>query len=324
MERMLGAEFSQVRVHVGQQAAAIGALAFTSGNDIFFAQGRYQPETSEGRRLLGHELAHVLQQRQGRVRNPLGSGLAVVRDAILEAEADRAAQRAAQALMHGVCNTGGCGCSGAPAQTAQAMSVAQAAKLGHTGVRYSGRNPVRKATYKSRGIEKIRSERVRKRVLRDIGGKGRKKRKPNCGYGATPRAANWRRRLWDGSSRPGWTPANLLAFGAGGACADPNGDPLCTGVSAHIDHIIPFREHISGNAPTQIFCDEICHFMGVSYANAHTWYNDNTNLQRLCQHCNSVKAAADRIRPQNVDDPPVPVGNCGTGDCGTCNADVCL
>lgn len=44
---------------------------------------------------MGHELAHVVQQRAGRVRNPLGSGLAVVQDRALEAEAERMGQRAA-------------------------------------------------------------------------------------------------------------------------------------------------------------------------------------------------------------------------------------
>ena len=95
MERALGADFAAVRIHVGRQAAAIGALAFTAGSDIFFAQGRYLPQTTEGRRLLGHELAHVVQQRQGRVRNPFGGGLAVVQSPQLEAEADRLGQRAA-------------------------------------------------------------------------------------------------------------------------------------------------------------------------------------------------------------------------------------
>ena len=95
MERALGADFAAVRIHVGRQAAAIGALAFTSGSDIFFAQGRYLPQTTEGRRLLGHELAHVVQQRQGGVRNPFGSGVAVIQNPQLEAEADRMGQRAA-------------------------------------------------------------------------------------------------------------------------------------------------------------------------------------------------------------------------------------
>jgi hypothetical protein len=95
MEAALGADFSAVRVHVGPQAERIGAIAFTLGSDIYFAPGRYQPDTVPGQQLLGHELAHVVQQRAGRVRNPLGSGLAIVQDHALEAEADRLGQRAA-------------------------------------------------------------------------------------------------------------------------------------------------------------------------------------------------------------------------------------
>jgi hypothetical protein len=95
MEAALGADFSGVRVHVGPQAERIGAIAFTLGSDIYFAPGRFQPETPHGQQLLGHELAHVVQQRQGRVRNPIGSGVAVVQDLALEAEADRLGRQAA-------------------------------------------------------------------------------------------------------------------------------------------------------------------------------------------------------------------------------------
>jgi Domain of unknown function (DUF4157) len=95
MEAALGADFSNVRVYVGPQAERIGAIAFTVGSDIYFAPGRYQPDTAHGQQLLGHELAHVVQQRAGRVRNPLGTGLAVVQDHALEAEADRLGRQAA-------------------------------------------------------------------------------------------------------------------------------------------------------------------------------------------------------------------------------------
>lgn len=97
MEAALGADFSDVRVHVGPQAQSIGAIAFTTGTDLYFAPGRFQPETAEGRRLLGHELAHVVQQRQGRVRGDAGR-VTVVQDAVLEAEAERAGVRAASAI----------------------------------------------------------------------------------------------------------------------------------------------------------------------------------------------------------------------------------
>lgn len=95
MEEVFKADFSDVRVHVGPEAPSIGALAFTHGSDLYFAQGQYNPASPHGQRLIAHELTHVLQQRSGRVRNPFGSGVAVVHDPGLEAEAERMGIRAA-------------------------------------------------------------------------------------------------------------------------------------------------------------------------------------------------------------------------------------
>lgn len=95
MENFFGADFSDVRVHVGPEAPSIGALAFTMGSSLYFAPGQYNPDSPQGQALLGHELTHVIQQRQGRVRNPFGTGVAVVQDHHLEAEADRMGARAA-------------------------------------------------------------------------------------------------------------------------------------------------------------------------------------------------------------------------------------
>jgi hypothetical protein len=62
-ERRLGADLSGVRVHAESGAATrLGARAFAAGRDIGFAPGAWRPESTEGRRLLGHELAHVVQQ----------------------------------------------------------------------------------------------------------------------------------------------------------------------------------------------------------------------------------------------------------------------
>ncbi len=88
-ERFFRSDFSSVRLHVGPEAPSIGATAFTAGEQIVFAPGRLDLASGTGRRLLGHELAHVVQQRAGRVRHPTGSGLAVVDNPALEAEADR-------------------------------------------------------------------------------------------------------------------------------------------------------------------------------------------------------------------------------------------
>jgi Domain of unknown function (DUF4157) len=101
MEAALGADFSSVRVHVGSQASRIGAAAFTLGSDIYFAYGQFSPETAQGQRLLGHELAHVIQQRQGRVPSPGGARLAISLDPSLEAEAERLGEMAARHLGAG-------------------------------------------------------------------------------------------------------------------------------------------------------------------------------------------------------------------------------
>ncbi len=66
MEQRFGHDFSKVRVHSGataeQSARDVNAHAYTVGQDIVFAKGRYAPGTIEGRRLLAHEMAHVVQQ----------------------------------------------------------------------------------------------------------------------------------------------------------------------------------------------------------------------------------------------------------------------
>src|SRR5262247_4603651 len=56
MEALFGEDFSDVRVHSGPQAHAIGAIAFTLGTNIYFAPGHYSPDTPRGHQLLGHEL----------------------------------------------------------------------------------------------------------------------------------------------------------------------------------------------------------------------------------------------------------------------------
>jgi hypothetical protein len=99
MEAVFGTGFSDVRVHIDPRLSALGALAVTHGSHIHFAPGRYSPTTAQGQHLLGHELTHVVQQRANRVRNVFGNGIAVVRDALLDAEAMRMAERAARPFM---------------------------------------------------------------------------------------------------------------------------------------------------------------------------------------------------------------------------------
>jgi len=68
-EPRFGYDFSKVRIHADKDAAsgaqAIQARAYTLGRDIVFGAGEYAPATSEGRRLIAHELAHVVQQDSG-------------------------------------------------------------------------------------------------------------------------------------------------------------------------------------------------------------------------------------------------------------------
>lgn len=66
MEPRFGHDFSQVRVHTDQTATeiahSVNALAFTVGRDIVFGNQQYTPGTSNGKRLLAHELTHTIQQ----------------------------------------------------------------------------------------------------------------------------------------------------------------------------------------------------------------------------------------------------------------------
>src|SRR5579864_1981183 len=73
METSFGADFSKVRVHVGNEATLLGANAFTRGEHIHFAPGQYDPHSGAGLQTIGHEPTHVVQQRSGRVG--LASGL---------------------------------------------------------------------------------------------------------------------------------------------------------------------------------------------------------------------------------------------------------
>jgi hypothetical protein len=99
-EARFGHDFSQVRVHTDDNAAesarAVRALAYTAGRDIVFGRGQYNPSGSAGRRLLAHEMTHVLQQGQEGNRHPRTVGAA--HDAF-EREADAVAGTLASASL---------------------------------------------------------------------------------------------------------------------------------------------------------------------------------------------------------------------------------
>ena len=98
MEGAMDADFSNVNIHKDSQSASeVGALAYAQGNEVHFAPGQYNPESSAGQELIGHELAHVVQQRQGRVQpTTQAKGLPVNDDKGLEAEADEMGRNAVQ------------------------------------------------------------------------------------------------------------------------------------------------------------------------------------------------------------------------------------
>ena len=74
MEERFGVDFSAVRIHADsgsvKMAKALNAKAFTYGRDIYFGVGLYRPQMAEGKRLIAHELTHVVQQSGGRTTVP--------------------------------------------------------------------------------------------------------------------------------------------------------------------------------------------------------------------------------------------------------------
>lgn len=75
LEGKLGDSFHDVRVHKDGEADAIArsvsANAFTTGTDVYFAEGQFKPESPQGKELIAHELAHVVQQRGAPTSGPL-------------------------------------------------------------------------------------------------------------------------------------------------------------------------------------------------------------------------------------------------------------
>jgi hypothetical protein len=95
-ENALGRDFSHVRVHTGEKAAesarATQSLAFTVGHDIVFGESQYIPRTEVGRKLLMHELTHVVQQRGVSRPYPATLNIGPANDAF-EAEAEHRSRR---------------------------------------------------------------------------------------------------------------------------------------------------------------------------------------------------------------------------------------
>jgi outer membrane protein OmpA-like peptidoglycan-associated protein len=115
MEPRFGHDFSRVRVHADGKAAAsaraVDALAYTVGQNVVFAAGRHEPATPVGRKLLAHELTHVVQQ-QG---TPESASLRV-------GNAGDPGEREAEAVASGLTGAGG----STPVQKAPALIQRQA------------------------------------------------------------------------------------------------------------------------------------------------------------------------------------------------------
>jgi hypothetical protein len=98
MEAQFGHDFSKVKVHhdarAAESAETINARAYTYGRNVVFGAGQYAPNTSEGKKLLAHELTHVVQQGEA---NPAGEarGMTSPTDAV-----EQEAHAAADAVAH--------------------------------------------------------------------------------------------------------------------------------------------------------------------------------------------------------------------------------
>ncbi|MEM9885314.1 MAG: DUF4157 domain-containing protein [Bacteroidota bacterium] len=72
MSNAFGTDFSNVRVHTDSNAIqmnqGLNARAFTHGSDVYFNKGEYSPNSDSGKRLLGHELTHVVQQKENLIQ----------------------------------------------------------------------------------------------------------------------------------------------------------------------------------------------------------------------------------------------------------------
>ncbi len=123
LESGLGAGMSNVNVHTDSEAdhlaKSVDSVAFTTGSDIFFRSGAYNPGTSEGMHLLAHEATHTVQQAQGPVSGTPSAGGVSISDPSDSYE--QAAEASASRVMSG---------AGAPVQTMAAGGAKSAVQRG--------------------------------------------------------------------------------------------------------------------------------------------------------------------------------------------------
>ncbi len=99
--RVFNTNFSNVNIKKdSQQATDVGALALTQGDSVHFAPGQFKPETKKGQELIGHEFAHVVQQREGKVKANKQIGKFPINDnKDLEKQADEQGKKAADGVL---------------------------------------------------------------------------------------------------------------------------------------------------------------------------------------------------------------------------------
>jgi hypothetical protein len=105
MESAFGSSFGDVRVHTDDKASrsaeAVGANAYTVGNDMVFRSGQYNPGSQQGQKTIAHELSHVVQQSRGPVDGtPAAGGIQVSSPSDrFEREADATAEQVVSSVQ---------------------------------------------------------------------------------------------------------------------------------------------------------------------------------------------------------------------------------
>ncbi|MFZ4409504.1 MAG: DUF4157 domain-containing protein [Paracraurococcus sp.] len=273
MEAVLGADFSAVRVHVGPQAERIGAIAFTTGNDIYFAPGRFQPDTLQGRQLLGHELAHVVQQRKGQVDTSPGKGIRIVQDRMLEAEADRLGRIAAN-------------CSLSPKSDKSLTPVRVPTSQNKATGKSLGCAPIRMPHFHSGGIRQSSNLQMDKTIAEEIMDYAR-------AAGARFRSAlSWFSLNRSSRKRISWFSKGIQE--SIGVAPKPKSGDICPGCGQaasawQLDHINPWRQFVAATVdPSEVQFDGTDIWIDINQVRA--LYNDPDNLKWFCRGCNGKKS----------------------------------
>ena len=132
MEPRLGHDFANVRVHTYTRAAesaqAVDALAYTVGRDVVFGARQYEPGTTEGRRLLAHELTHVVQQGPGEPATPAFQAIGAP-----SSPAEREAEQAASRITQGERGTASAGIASGTLQRQETEDDEYRLRLGQPG-----------------------------------------------------------------------------------------------------------------------------------------------------------------------------------------------